>query len=120
MKVRKNDKGLPFLDQEVINAVFDCVYGLEGELTFSTQELLKNRYFNDFIQVLKVNQNFIYFHRQSSCHHLFPIFEETVGPFERNSDGTTFWLALGLSIKELYGMRSATLKELLKQVKVRK
>lgn len=39
---------------------------------------------------------------------------------ERNSEGTELWLALGLAIKELYGMRQATLRKVLQQVTVRK
>ena len=120
MGIRKNDKGLPYLDRKMMTAIFDCVYGTEGKLKTSTQKLLEDPFVKDFLQLLIMNQNFNYYHRQSACHELFWIFEKTVGPMERNSDGTTYWLALGLSIKELYGMRNATLEELLKQVKVSK
>jgi len=74
----------------------------------------------DFLSTLYTLQAYNYRHRLQSCAALFPLFEETVGPMERNSEGTTRWLALGLAIKELYGIRNATLHALLAQVTVRK
>lgn len=88
-------------------------------LVFTTIKLLKEKSFEDFVKLLLIYQNFNYWHRFEQVAELFPLFEETVGPMERNSDGTTLWLAMGLAIKEIYGLRRGTLKELLNCVKVR-
>ena len=65
-------------------------------------------------------QKYNYWYRSSEYVQLFPLFEGTAGPMERNSEGTDKWLALGLAIKELYGLRLSTLESLLKMVTVRK
>ncbi|WP_144460889.1 hypothetical protein [Siminovitchia fortis] len=116
----KNEKGLVYLDDKMMNALFDCVYGLDGCSSSQTKEFLKEDWFKDFIRMLFTMQEFNYRYRYEQISGLFPLFEETVGPMEVNSDGTALWLALGLAIKELYGFRKKTLKDLLEKVKVKK
>jgi hypothetical protein len=65
-------------------------------------------------------QNYNHWYRHSAYWPLFPLFEGTVGPMEKNSEGTDMWLALGLAIKDLYGLRLSTLESLLKKITVRK
>lgn len=108
-----NDRELPYLDQPLLDRTFEGVYGLN--LTSIEDEALR-----DFLSTLYTLQAYNYRCRPQSCAALFPLFEGTVGPMERNSEGTTLWLALGLAIKELYGMRNATLRALLTQVTIRK
>ncbi len=119
MPVQLNDKELPYLDKDKINAIFDCVYGIEdtGEMT---KQLLQEPQFLDTVHLLLAMQKYNYQHRFLETAELFGTFESTVGPMERNSEGTTLWLSLGLAIKELYGMRLSTLKGLLEQVTIRK
>ncbi|RFU61974.1 hypothetical protein [Peribacillus glennii] len=115
-----NDKGLIYLNETTMTAIFDCVYGINDYLKPETKQLLNEKMFQDFVNLLLVQQNYNYWYRQGIAAELFSLFESTVGPMERNSDGTILWLALGLAIKELYGLRYSTLKELLKKVNVRK
>lgn len=120
LSLRVNEKGLIYLDAEKMNAIFDCVYGISDGLNKNTKKLLKEEEFKDFIKLLLTMQNYNYCYRFEETAKLFPLFEFTVGPMEVNSEGTTLWLALGLAIKELYGLRRSTLQGLLKEVKVRK
>lgn len=103
-----------------MTAIFDCVYGINDYLEPETMQLLNDEMFQKFINLLLVHSDFNYRYRQGETAELFPLFESTVGPMEGNSDGTILWLALGLAIKELYGLRNSTLKEFLKKVNIRK
>ena len=109
----RNDRDLPWLDPQLLDAIFEGVYthGIPADLAEEQRDLL---------HALYTMQAYNYAHRQRACAELFPLFEETVGPMEVNSEGTTLWLALGLALKELYGMRNATLRELMLRVTVRK
>ena len=118
--MRTNDHGLVFLNGKNMNAIFDCVYGINDHLTPETKQLLEDPMFYDFVNLLLVHQEFNYRYRGGIVAELFPLFESAVGPMERNSDGTTLWLALGLAIKELYGFRKATFVEVLRKMNVRK
>lgn len=107
--MKHNERELPFLDQKLINMIFAGVYGRYSQTS-------EDKSFNDFLNLLYTLQDYNCHYRLETCTTLFPLFEETIGPMERNSEGTTRWLALGLAIKELYGMRSSTLKSLLKLI----
>ena len=85
-----------------MTAIFDCVYGIDDGLTSHTKKLLKEQSFKDFIKLLLSFQEYNYHHRLEQTVKLFPLFEMTVGPMNRNSDGTPLWLALGLAIEEVY------------------
>jgi len=110
---KRNDEELPYLDTPLLNAIFDGVYGCD-------YETIADGAVRDFLMLLHTMQNYNYRYRLGMCIALFPVFEETVGPMERNSEGTTMWLALGLAIKDLYGMRQTTLRKVLQQVTIRK
>jgi hypothetical protein len=118
--LRTNEKELPYLDSQVMTAIFDCVYGVNDYLETNTKRLLKEKIFVDFIMVLLAQQQFNYQYRPDVTRELFPLFESTVGPMARHSDGAGLWLALGLAIKELYGINGEKLKTLLKSIKARK
>ncbi|WP_416828218.1 hypothetical protein [Ectobacillus polymachus] len=123
MPIKMNEQGLIYLDARMINAIFDCVYDFDEKgygIKPDTKKLLKDEQFKYFIQMVKAIQEYNYRFRFGPTSELFPLFESTVGPMERNSDGTTLWLAMGLAIKELYGFRSKTLKDLLKTVNIKK
>lgn len=120
MSLRFTDRGLIYLDAEAMTAIFDCVYGIDGDLTVQTRRLLNEQGFEDFVKLLLSFQNYNYRYRVEQTIELFSLFEATVGPMERNSDGTTLWLALGLAIKDVYGLRRETLKVLLDKIKIRK
>jgi hypothetical protein len=74
----------------------------------------------EFIELLGHLQRYNHHYRTLQLIELLPLFEEAIGPMERNSEGTDLWIALGLAIKELYGMRKSTLAGVLRQVTVRK
>lgn len=143
MKALKlNQQGLIYLDRPVLNALFDCVYGafpVDAEgiavidhtvvdaylseqlgLRTTTKKLLRYSRFQQLMRELQMRQQFNVWYRHEECAALFDVFEQSMGPMERNSDGTTFYLGLGLAIKEYYGLRSQTLCNLLKKVTVRK
>lgn len=120
MSIRVNEKGLIYLDEETMTAIFDCVYGMDDGLCSSTKHLLWEPKFRDFVKALNGVQEYNYRYRVDQVVDLFPIFDSTIGPFEFNSEGTTLWLSMGLAIKELYGFKRSTLEELLKLVKVKK
>ena len=120
MSLKYNEKGLYILDEYTMTAIFDCVYGMHDFLEPNTKLLLRDKQFKDFFHVLLMMREYNYRYRYYETVKLFPTFEATVGPMERNSEGTAFWLALGLAIKELYGFTRAMLKELLGLVKIRK
>jgi hypothetical protein len=135
-KFKFNDLGLIYLDKDVMNAIFQCVYYVfqvdsngmiivdndQDSYRFTnnvTKKLLKNSRFQHFIRELKWRQEFNYRNRTDDCYPLFDLFEQTIGPMERNSDGTTLYLALGLALKEYYNLREATLLRLLKLVRIK-
>lgn len=121
MSMRVNEKGLIYLDEEIMTAIFDCVYGTDGGgLCSATKQLLWEPKFRDFVKALNELQEYNYRYRTEQLVDLFPIFNSTIGPFEYNSEGTTLWLAMGLAIKEVYGLRRSTLEELLKLVNIKK
>lgn len=112
MDIKRNERELPFLDRALLNTIFDGVYE-------HNVEDIESESVRDFLRVLYMMQDYNCRYRPQACADLFPLFEETVGPMEPNSEGTTMWLALGLAIVELYGMRRSTLRGLLAQVTVR-
>ncbi|MGE6487456.1 hypothetical protein [Paenisporosarcina sp. NPDC076898] len=116
-----NDKGLPYLTKELLNEIFENVYEYPKKSlkTSMTEENGRNQQ-SDFISVIKNLQEYNVRYRLEQTNELFPLFERTVGPMETNSDGTTYWLAMGLAIKDLYGMRKSTLEQLLNQITIRK
>jgi len=50
--------------------------------------------------------------RREEVNALWDLFSDPYG-FETNSEGTTFWLAMALAIKDLYALDEAALKKLL-------
>lgn len=111
--MKTNDRELPHLDRQNLNSIFEGVYGVD--LVQITDEQ-----FRDFLDMLYTLQHYNYRYRPNATAGLLPLFEKTVGPMELNSEGTKLWLALGLAIKELYGMRNSTLKGVLGQITARK
>ncbi|MBN2003837.1 MAG: hypothetical protein JXA21_10805 [Anaerolineae bacterium] len=111
--MKYNERELPCLDSGLLDTIFKGVYGKDCDA-------IEDVSLKDFLVTLYTMQRYNYQYRPKACAALFPIFEETVGPMEINSEGTTLWLALGLAIKELYGMRTTTLRALLAQVTIRK
>jgi len=109
-------KNLPYLNQERLDNIFNGVYGFieadDEDMPFEDEKM------NRFFKMLKVMQEFNYWHRQSDVHPLFGLLNPDFN-FERNSDGTTLWLALILAIQELYGFSDKKLVSVMKQVTVR-
>ena len=110
--IKYTERQLPHLDQATLDFIFKGVYGRD-------LAAVEDERFRDFLDVLYRLQDFNYQYRFNAYAELFPLFEETVGPMERNSEGTSLWLALGLALKEWYGLSHRTLKELLSLVTVR-
>ena len=110
--VNYTDRGLPYLDQQTLNIIFDGVYGMD-------LKQVNDQRFQDFLDILYRMQGHNYQYRQKAIWELAAVFADAVGPMEQ-SEGTSMWLALGLAIKELYGMSRSTLKQVLALVSVRK
>ncbi len=111
MKIKKD---LPYLNQERLDIIFECVYELRGDDKPFHEDRL-----NGFLVMLKAMQHFNHWYRPDDTHELFDLMDPIFN-FERNSEGTTMWLALILAIDELYGFSDQKLLEVMKQVKVRK
>lgn len=119
-RLKVNKENLPVLDAKTMTAIFDCVYGIEASHKKETTSLIEDEFFLYFINMLTSIQKFNYRYRQDNLADLYPLFERTVGPMETNSEGTVLWLAMGLAIKETYGMRNGTLENLMKLVNLKK
>lgn len=115
-KAETTERGLIHLTGETMTAIFDCAYGINIRLEPETQNFLSDQNFRAFVNMLLSMQDYNYRHRNDEVRKLFPLFEKAIGPMERNSEGTTLWLALGLAIKELYGLRVSTFETLLRSL----
>lgn len=109
MKV--NENMLPVLNRETLSLIFDCVLGIEDEI--------EDVQMREFIQMLLTMQSYNRAYRFNAYAQLAGIFQETLGPLPTNTELPEMWFALGLAIKELYGMRKSTLKALLLKVSVK-
>ncbi len=107
--MKLNEKFLPVLDKPLLDEIFAHVFN--GDLT--DVDAGQKR---DFIQLLKGMQNFNFDHRQQALGEVVPIMEEMMGPFVTTSEGPIWYFALGLALKELYGMRKETFRAVLRQV----
>lgn len=101
---------LPLLDQKLLNKMFDAVYiGYE-----KTSDERINALIDTLYAMLKFNHHF----RPDDTRRLFDLFDAQFN-FERNSEGTTIWLALILAIQELYGLTDSKLVEVMRQMTLR-
>jgi len=107
-------KDLPYLNQERLDIIFERVYELKDEDKPFHEDRL-----NGFLVMIKAMQHFNHWYRPEDTRDLFDLMDPVFN-FERNSEGTTMWLALILAIGELYGFSDQKLLEVMKQVKVRK
>lgn len=110
-------KNLPYLNQERLDIIFDNVYKIveknDNVKSFEDEKL------SHFLETLKSMQSFNYYHRPDDTRELFSLISDVIH-FERNSDGTTLWLALILAIKELYGFSDKKLVTVIEQTTIRK
>lgn len=110
-------KNLPYLDQERLNYIFDAVYDTVPES--ATETLYRDDKMASLLCTLKFMQGFNHRFRWDDTRELFPLFDPIFN-FERNSEGTTHWLAMILAIQELYGFADQKVVEILRLVTVRK
>ncbi len=111
----KND--LPYLTTELLDLIFSGVYDIVAERP--EQLPIADEKTAALTKVLHAMQDFNYRFRHEDTWPLFAVFDQTFH-FERNSEGTTLWLALILAIQELYGFTNSTLLKVISQTKVRK
>jgi hypothetical protein len=107
--MKLNENFLPMLDTALLDEIFAHVFS--DDLTDTEDQQKK-----DFIQLLKRMQTYNYAYRQGALGEVVPMMEETFGPFITNSDGPIRYFALGLALKELYGMRGETFRVVMQQV----
>lgn len=93
-------QNLPYLNQERLDVIFDHVYDIVSDN--KSGRLFDDEKMNEFLTTLLAMQSFNYKFRPDDVRELFFLMDNEFN-FERNSEGTTLWLALALSIKELYG-----------------
>jgi hypothetical protein len=108
--MRPNTTDLPYLDPTLLKTIFANLEGNEEGLA-----KIKSRQVRDFIEMLLAIQKYNVKHRSHQIQKLFPMVDEETGPFEPDKESTVLWVALVLAIKELYGMRTETLKTVLKK-----
>ena len=110
-------KDLPYLSRERFDVIFGHVYDrlddVEAKRVFEEEKL------NHLLRVLKTMQDFNLEHRPEDRYELFGL-TNGVFNFETNSEGTDYWLALILAVKELYGFSDDKLVSVMGQVDVRK
>lgn len=108
---------LPYLNPERLDIIFDHVYDTVG--IYNSKQNFSDEKLTDFITMLQAMQSFNHHHRPDDTRRLFYLLNGTFN-FERNSEGTTAWLALILAIQDLYRFSDEKLVSVLKQVTVRK
>lgn len=108
---------LPYLHPERLNIIFDHVYDTVG--IYNSTQNFDDEKLIDFLTMLQAIQLFNYKHRHDDTRRLFFLLDGLFN-FERNSQGTTIWLALILAIQDLYRFSDEKLVSLMKQVSVRK
>ncbi len=115
LEMTKNN--LPYLHPERLNIIFDHVYDTVG--IYNSKQNFDDEKLTDFLTMLQAIQLFNYKHRHDDTRRLFFLLDGLFN-FERNSQGTTIWLALILAIQDLYRFSDEKLVSLMKQVSVRK
>ena len=120
-RVPTNERSLPLLDQDALDALFASVYHPLPRNAPETERYLLAQpdQIRSWFELLMAHQAYNYVYRHSEYAKLLPTIEDVLGPFERNSEGTSFWLALCLALKEAYGMRTRTLASVMRLVRVR-
>ena len=108
---------LPYLNPERLNVIFDHVYDTVG--IYNSKQNFDDKKLADFLIMLQSMQLFNHHHRPDDTRRLFFLLDEIFN-FERNSEGTTVWLALILAIQDLYRFSDEKLVSLMKQVSIRK
>ena len=111
--MRPNTTDLPYLDPSLLKTIFANNSGKEEDLA-----KIKSRQLRDFMVMLLAIQKYNARYRGHQIQKLFPLVDEETGPFEPDQESTVLWVALVLAVKELYGMRTETLKTVLKKVKL--
>jgi hypothetical protein len=110
-------QNLPYLTQDRLNLIFEGVYGFDDISSVKVEH--EEQRIIDLVKVLYGLQQFNHFHRWDDTRHVFNLMEG-VFEFNRNSEGTTLWLALILAIQELYGFTDDKIRELMHEVTIRK
>ena len=109
-------KNLPYLNNELLDMIFEHVYDnfeSMGEQKYDEEKT------SQLLVTLISMRSFNYRHRPDDTRELFDLLDN-IFKFERNSEGTTLWLSLILAIKELYGFSDDKLVMVMKQVSIRK
>lgn len=108
--LRFNDRGLPWLDREMVNRILSrvtCGFMPQDSTTPCTDKQIR-----DFLQTLTTMQHYNYRYRSEAIMEMkdtiLPLIPETA-----NTDVIRMWLALALALKDLYHMRRAKLAEIL-------
>jgi hypothetical protein len=102
-------RNLPYLTRERLATIFKHVYGGDGEDGFEEEKMAH------LLKTLQAMQSFNLEHRPDDTRDLYGVMSQ-VFEFELNSDGTTYWLAMCLAIKELYGFSNDRLVSVMKQI----
>lgn len=108
---------LPPLNEDLLKKIFDGVYAIAGQSP--EYERTPDERIQALLDTLYAMQRFNYRFRPDDTRLLFDLFDAHFN-FERNSEGTTMWLALILAIQELYGFTDGKLVEVIRQVTARK
>lgn len=106
---------LPSLNEVLLNRIFDGVYGGARQ---QPNGLIDHEPVQALINTLYAMQRFNHRFRPDDTRRLFDLFDAQFN-FELNSEGATLWLALILSIQELYGFTDSNLVEVIGRVTVR-
>lgn len=120
--VEINAVGLPVLDQDVMNAIYDCEWGIPQDinnsfipLRASTIKLLNDEYFRAFMNLFEDYSRFNQRYRFEIFRPLFGLVHPIVN-LEYNSEGTDVFLSKIFTLQEMYKLKDKELCRLLKLI----
>lgn len=99
---------LPQLTKKRLRWLFDHAYDIS--FTLAQESIPVPSLDETLLLVVKQMQRVNYEHHTDECVSLFGLFSESMS-FERNSEGTTQWLAMALAIKQLCALNDEELRD---------
>lgn len=102
---------LPALTKKRLRWLLDHAYDLlrNNELDTHTPVSAAD---SKLLSIAKSLQRYNLDHRADDCRNLFPLFSQA-GFLDQNSDGTTYFLAMVLALKDLCSLSEENLQELI-------
>jgi len=127
LMIEKNADGLPVLTKEVMNAIFDCVYGMPNEYQNNDQQnynlqpetinFLNDEYFKSFMMLLQNMADFNLLFRPDRYEPLYSLIHPIVN-FEFSLNATPIWLSKVSALKDIYNLKDKELSKVMKLITI--